>query len=324
MPPQTEHPRRLQAGRPGADDDGLARCPGGRGYVVRQPVFTTCRGVVDALGVAGLVDLVKAKAGAHARPDPVLFSRLDFRDDMRIGDVRTGHPDQVEQPVSDGVPGGGHIVDPGGVHHRHPHLALDLACELQMRRNGCAHRRDDPGQRLVAPHVPADDAEEVDALSDDLMCDRHRLLAAEPARHLLVEGHPDADGEVGACGLTHRANHAKREAHPVLQAAAELVVAMIGQRRPERVEQVGVGLDLDPVQAGLAAAGGGVGVGLHDAVHVPFLGHLRESTVRGLAKRGGIDHRQPVAVVIACPAAQMGDLAHHRCAVFVHAVGEFP
>ena len=197
---------------------------------MRQPVFTTCRRVVDALGVAGLVDLVKAVAGANAGPDPVLFSCLDFRDDMRIGDVRTGHPDQVEQSVADRVPGGGHIVDPGGVHHRHPYLAFDFACELQMRRDGCAHRRDDPRQRLVAGHVSPDDADEVDALGDDPLRDRQRLLAAESSRHLLVEGHPDADDEVGACGLTHRANHSKREAQAVLQAAAELVVAVVGQR----------------------------------------------------------------------------------------------
>ncbi len=253
------------------------------GTLVRQPVFATRRGVVDALGVTSLVDLVEAKAGAHARPDPVLLSRLNFRDDVRIGDVRTGHPDQVEQAVSDSVPGGRHIVDPGGMHHRHAHFAFDLACELQMRRNGCAHRRDHPRQRLVAPHVSPDHADEVDALSDDLVCDRERLLAAESARHLLVEGHPDADDEVGACGLAYRANHAQREAHPVLEAAAELVVAVIGQRRPERVEQVGVGLDLDPVQACFAASGGRVGIGPHDAVHIPFLGDLREGAVRGLA-----------------------------------------
>ncbi len=48
---------------------------------------------------------------------------------------------------------------------------------------------------------------------------------------------------------------------------------------------MGVGLELDPVQAGLAAPGGGVGIGPHDAVHVPFLGHLREGPVRGLADR---------------------------------------
>ena len=248
-----------------------------------QPVFTTCRRVVDALGVACLVDLVKAVAGAHAGPDPVLFSRLDFRDDMRVGDVRTGHPDQVEQPVSDGVPGGGHIVDPGGVHHWHPHLAFDFACELQMRRNGCAHRRDDPGNASSLAMYPADDADEVDALGDDPMRDRERLLAAESPGISSSKDIRMPTAKSGTCRLTHRPNHPKREAHPVLEAAAELVVAVIGQRRPERVEQVGVGLDFDPVQAGLAASGSGVGVRPHDAVHVPFLGHLREGSVRRLA-----------------------------------------
>ena len=68
----------------------------------------------------GLVDLVEAVAGADARPDPILLARLDFRDDMRIGDVRAGHPDQVDQPVADRMARCRHVVDPGGVHDRDP------------------------------------------------------------------------------------------------------------------------------------------------------------------------------------------------------------
>ena len=200
---------------------------------------------------------------------------------MRVGDVGAGHPDQVQQPVADGVAGGGHIVDPAGVHHRHAHRAFDLAGEFQVRRDGGAHRRDDAGKSLVAGHPAPDHADEVDALGDDPIGDRQCLVAAE-SPGVLVEGHPDADDEVRACGLTHRANHPQREAQPVLETAAVLVVAVVGQRGPERVQQMRVGLEFDAVQAAFAAPGGGVGVGPHDAVQVPFLGHLREGPVRGL------------------------------------------
>ena len=290
---------------------------------MRQPVLAPGRRVVDALGVAGLVDLVQAVAGPDAGPDPILVARLDFRDDVRVSDVGAGHPDKVEQPVADGVAGGGDIVYPAGVHHRHAHRSLDLACEFQVRRDGGAHRRDDAGECLVAGHPSPDHADEVDALGDDPIRDRQRLVAAQPSGGVLVERHPNADDEVRACGLAHRANHPQREAQPVLEAAAVLVVAVVGQRGPERVQQMRVGLELDAVEAGFPAPGGGVGIGPHDAVHVPFLGHLREGAVRGLADRGREHHRQPVPVVVARATAQVGDLAHHPGTVLVHVVGQF-
>ena len=139
------------------------------------------------LASRALIDLVQAVAGAHAGSDPILVARFDFRDDVRVGDVGAGHPDQVQQPVADGVAGGGHIVDPAGVHHRHAHRAFDLAGEFQVRRDGGAHRRDDAGERLVAGHPAPDHADEVDAFGDDPIGDRQRLVAAEPAGGVLVE-----------------------------------------------------------------------------------------------------------------------------------------
>ena len=85
---------------------------------------------------------------------------------------------------------------------------------------------------------------------------------------------------------------------------------------------MGVGLELDTVQTRLTTSGSGIGVRAHDAVHVPFLGNLRESAVRGFTDRRRCDDRKPVAVVIARASAQVGDLAHHGCAVLVHAVGQ--
>ena len=217
---------------------------------------------------------------------------------------------------------GGGVVDPAGVHDRNGDLPPDLTGELQVRCDRGSHGRDHPGKRLVAGHVPADDADEVHALTDDLARNLQCLFAAQSPRCLFVERHPDADDEVRARGLAHRADHPQGEPQPVLEAAAELIVAVIGQGRPECVEQMGVGLQFDTVQAGLAATRRGVGVVPHDPVHVPRLGGLRKGSVRRFADGGWCEHRQPVAVVIACAAAQVGDLAHHRGTMFVHVVGQ--
>ena len=297
--------------------------PVAAGHVVRHPVLASRRRVVHALGVATLVDLVEAVAGADARPDPVLLARLDFRDDVRIGDMRAGHPHQVDQPVADRMARGRHVVDPCGVHDRDLQGLLDPARELEVRRDRRAHRRDHAGQRLVAGHVALDDADEVDTLGHHALGDLDAVVVLQATVGVLVERHPDADGEVRPCRLAHCPNHPQREPKPVLEAAHPvLVVAVVGQRGPERVEQMGVGLEFDAVQTRLPASGRRIGVCLHDAVHIPNLRHLREGAVRGLPDRRRRDDRKPVAVVVARAPAQMGDLAHHRRAVLVHPVGQ--
>ena len=232
-----EDPGGFQAGRPPSDDHRGARRTGRGGHTVGHPVFASGGCVVHALGVPVLVDLVETVAGAHTWPDPVFFTRLNFRDDVRVGDVRARHSDEVEESVADRVPGGGDVVDARRVHHRDRQCPLDLPGELEVRRDRCAHRRDHPRERLVAGHVSLDHADEVDAFGDDALGDLHALVQFQATGHVLVEGHPDADDEVGTRSLAHRANHPQWEPKPVLDAAhAVLVIAMVGQRRPERVQ----------------------------------------------------------------------------------------
>ena len=114
---------------------------------------------------------------------------------------------------------------------------------------------------------------------------------------------------------------AQREAHAVLERAAVLVVAVVGGRRPELIEQVAVRLDLDAVHSAGLHPLGGVGVVADDAVDVPRLGDLRVGAVRRLAQRRRRDHRQPVVLAPAGAAAEVADLDHRRCAVLVDAVG---
>ena len=149
----------------------------------------------------------------------------------------------------------------------------------------------------------------------------------DAARHGLVDHHPHADDELGADTLADRGEHLPREAqagvvHPALVPAAPLVVAVVGERRQELVEQVPVRLDLDPVHAAGLHALGGVGVLADDALDVPLLGDLGDVAVRGLADRRGGHDREPVVLAPPGAAAEMGDLDHAGRAVLVHLVGE--
>ena len=59
-----------------------------------------------------------------------------------------------------------------------------------------------------------------------------------------------------------------------------------------------------------------------DALDVPVLDLFGKGAVGRLAHRRGDEHRQPVALVPAGAAAEMGELDHHGAAVLVTVVGE--
>ncbi len=101
--------------------------------------------------------------------------------------------------------------------------------------------------------------------------------------------------------------------------AAVLVVAAVGQRRPELVEQVAVRLDLDAVHPARLHPLGGVGVLADDPLDVPVLGLLRDRPVGRFAQRRRRDDRQPVVLRPAGAPTEVGDLDHARRAVFVDA-----
>jgi len=89
-------------------------------------------------------------------------------------------------------------------------------------------------------------------------------------------------GEDGA----HRVEHLERKAQPVLEAAAVVVVAVVGQRRQELMQQVAVrGMDLDPLDAQPRGAAGGGHEGLAHARQA--LGVERERRVLAGRMRHG-------------------------------------
>ena len=78
----------------------------------------------------------------------------------------------------------------------------------------------------------------------------------QAALPVLVADHADADDEVRPDPVADRAQHLEGEAQAVVQAAAILVVALVGGRRPELVDQMAVAFELQPVEpAGLHPLG---------------------------------------------------------------------
>ena len=105
----------LQPRRTRADHHHAPARPRGRCDDVGHLRLAPGGGVVDAERVLTLVDAVEAIGGADARADAVLAARDDLAQDMRVRDVGAGHADHVEAAFGDGVPGGRHIRDAGGV-----------------------------------------------------------------------------------------------------------------------------------------------------------------------------------------------------------------
>ena len=124
-----------------------------------------------------------------------------------------------------------------------------------------------------------------------------------------------------------RRRTASNTAMPNLQAVVErsaiFVLALVGGRRPELIDEMAVAFEFEPIEpAGLHPLGR-VGVSLDHAGEVPILHRLGEGAVGGLADRRGRDDGQPVVLAPARAAAEMGDLDHHRGALVMDVVGQF-
>ena len=318
-------PRGLEAGGARSHHDDLPLRPVAPADRVGHGGLAAGRRVVDAERLVALVDAVEAVGGADAGADLVLAAGRDLARDVRVGDVGAGHADEVELARGDRVARGRDVVDARGVEDRQAERGLDLAREVEVRRGGRAVDRDHVGERRVGLDVAADHVEEVDlAARHEAAADLEAFGAREALVPGLVGDHADADDEVRADRGADRGQHLEGEAQAVVQAAALGVGPPVGRGRPEAVEQVAVGLDLDAIEAGRLHALRGRGVVPDDAREVPVLGLLGERAMRRLAHRRGRQHRQPVAVVPVGPPAEVGDLDHHRSAMLVAVVGEPP
>ena len=106
-------------------------------------------------------------------------------------------------------------------------------------------------RRGVGLDVAADDVEEIDlAARDQAAADLEPFRARQALVPVLVGDHAEADDEVGADRGADRVQHLEGEAQAVVEAAAVVVGPPVGRGRPEPVEQVAVGLELDAIEAG--------------------------------------------------------------------------
>ena len=319
MPAFAGDARRFEARRPRADDDDLALRPVALRDDMRDRRLAAGRGVVDADGLAR-IDRVDAIAHADAGADLVLAALGDFPGDMRIGEVGAGHADHVELAALDGVARRRDVLDARRVEGRHPRRGPHLAGKVEMRRGARAHARDDVRERLLGVDMAADDIDEVDqaggreALGDRDALPRARGRVSQSSSQTMRT--PTMKSSPTRLRMARQDLEA--EAHAVVERAAIVVVALVGGRRPELVDQVAVAFELEAVEAGGFHPLGAVGIGLDRSARCPS--PPSSSGRRGAPARArceGATHRQPVGLVPAGAPAEMGHLDHHRRAVRV-------
>ena len=147
---------------PGADNDNVARRALRLHHVMGHRGLAAGGRIVNTQRIVAFVEPVEAVGGANAGAD-VLFPALNnFSDNMRIGDVRPGHADEIELAFGDGMAGSGDVVDAGRMENRKLGKAANLCGEIQMRRGAHAADRDDFGQRRIVLDVTFDDVQKVD------------------------------------------------------------------------------------------------------------------------------------------------------------------
>ncbi len=280
---------------------------------------------MDAIGLAALIDAIETIIGANARADFRFPPRHDLANDVWVGHVGAGHSDHVDLPRLHRMPCRCDIGDAGGMERRQPRRRADFASEVEMRSGGHALDRDKVRQTRIGVDMAADDVEKIDepALRQPPR-NLEPILPVEPAFLHLVHRIANADDEIRPDATADLVEHLEDEAHAVAERAAIGFVQRIGQWRPELVEEMAIGFQLDAVEPGGLHAFRGVPVILDDTRDVPILELLREGAMRRFAMVRGGDHGQPVTLVPARAPAEVAQLDHYRRAMLVAGIGQVP
>ena len=283
MPALARHPRGLEAARTRADDDHLFLRSVRAGDDVGNRLLPPGRRVVNADGLAG-IDRVDAIAHADAGADLGFAPLGDFERDMRIGEMRARHADHVELAALDRVARGRDVLDAGGVKGRQAGLGAHLAGEVEMRRRALAHAGDHAAQPFFGVDMAADHVEKVDqSRAGQPARDGHALLAAQAPLPVLVADQPRAKKEIGADAPPHRLEHGHSEPEAIVDRPAIFVLALVGRRRPELIDEMAVAFEFEPIEPAGLHPFGRVGVSRDHAGEVPVLHRLGEGAVGRLA-----------------------------------------
>ena len=323
MAPLCRDTRRLQTTRPGAHDHHtLPRI--GRGNHMRHRKLAARGRVVDAQRFARLIDAVQTIGRPDTGPDIILAPRADLLHDHRIGHMRPRHADHIQQARRNGMPRGGDIGNARGVKRRHARLSPHAPREIEVRRTFHALHRDHIRHGRIGMDLPPDHVQEI-----------HLPAVPKPSRNLqplrlvnpalggFIGGISDTDDKLRPDPVADRVQHHEAEPQPVLQIAAKGRVHPVRQRRPELIDQMAIGLQLDPIQPCRLHPLCRIGVIGDDPVDVEIFHLLRKSPMRRFAQMRRRKRGQPVALVPSRPTPEVRQLDHHRTAVFMAGIGQF-
>jgi hypothetical protein len=175
------------------------------------------------------------------------------------------------------VPRRSDILNPRGVESREVGGGPDFAGKIQMRRAWHSLDGNDVRQTGVSVDMSSDDVEEVDqAAVLQTPRDLKAVLFANASLKQFVAGIAHANDESVANPTAHGAQHLKREAKTVVERTAVGRIERVGQRRPELIHQMPIGLNLQPIEPSLFHALGSIDVILKNALDVPVFRLFRE------------------------------------------------
>ena len=169
-----------------------------------------------------------------------------------------------------------------------------FAPNLLGKRNLKAGRNRNLGGRHK---TSSGDVNQVDAMLAQQSGKAHRLLCRPAAFHPVSGGDAHEYRQMLRPGSTHCIDHQQREVHAVLKAAAELIRALVGERRQKLMQQIAVRrVYLDKVEARALGTARGCGKTAHHRGDTRLGQRLRHGVLR--RKRDGTGrNRLPAAFV---------------------------
>ena len=244
----------------------------------RKALFFKCN------SPAALIDAVEAVVRPDAGPDVVLAALDDLPHDMRVGHVARVMPTMSSLPLAIACRAVATSLIRAAWKVGKPVAARTSPAKSRCGALGMPWigiTSTSPASVSIWPRMTL--RKSTSPLSRSRRAISKPSPRCWPARQALVAGVAHADDEVRAAPRPDRPEHLEREPHPVLERAAERRLEVVGQRRPELVDEMPVGLELDAIEPRRLHPLGGRGIVRDDAGNVPVLDALREGPVRRLA-----------------------------------------